>query len=59
MKKSMKKLVLAKETIHSLGDTDMVGVAGGGTWQPSCSGCPASGLWFCPLLPILDRERAQ
>lgn len=56
MKKPMKKLVLAKETVHRLGGPELREIAGGGTWQPSCTGCPGegSGWVICRLVPTMD-----
>jgi hypothetical protein len=53
MKKQMKKLGLAKETVRRLEDLELGEVGGGGTWQPSCTEPAESGLWICRLVPTI------
>lgn len=47
MKKTKKKLVLAKETLRALGDLDHVR-GGGPTDQASCGSCPP---YYCQAQP--------
>ncbi|HJX28140.1 MAG TPA: class I lanthipeptide [Thermoanaerobaculia bacterium] len=51
MKKTKKKLVLAKETVRSLSAVDLKDIAGGTTWQATCAGCGGSNYnsceWIC------------
>lgn len=43
MKKQVKKLVLAKETLRGLGGADLRVVAGGMTWED----CPSTPINIC------------
>jgi hypothetical protein len=48
MKKQVKKLVLAKETVRSLATFDLRDVAGGYTASATCDSC---GVRFCQREP--------
>jgi len=47
MKKTVKKLTLAKETVRSLSAFDLLEAAGGTTWQATCAGCGTNGGDSC------------
>jgi natural product precursor len=51
MKKQVKKLKLAKETLHKLEDEQLTEAAGGTTWWNSC-------IWNC-IRPTLEDQLSR
>jgi len=55
MKKQMKKLVLAKETLRDLGERDVHRVVGGEPYSYFCT--PEQGTYWCASVRLACKDR--